>query len=95
MRIRLNPLVAVALAGLLSTGLQGCGATPRFDDAFGAATRANLAAQVINPAASRNAKAATGIDGAAAGAAHERYLRSFKNPPAGSQQTLLGGGDTK
>ncbi|RYF03023.1 MAG: hypothetical protein EOO78_08335, partial [Oxalobacteraceae bacterium] len=58
MTIRRNLLVLpVSLALLLGATLQGCSSTPRFNDHFGAAMRANLSAQVINPAASRPAAA--------------------------------------
>lgn len=70
---------------LLLAGLQGCvSPTPHWDARFGAANRANLAAQAIDPAAA-NANPASGIDGRAARAAYERYQRSFVEagqPPA-------------
>ena len=42
--------------------------------------RANVAAQTIDPRGAANANAATGIDGPAARAAHDRYQRSFAQP---------------
>lgn len=61
--------------------VQGCGApTPRFDHDFGASVRANLAAQVANPAAAANPNPAAGIDGRAARGAQERYEKSFAQP---------------
>jgi type IV pilus biogenesis protein CpaD/CtpE len=80
---------AAALAGLL---LQGCSATPRFEDHFGASLRANLAAQVIDPAAAANANPVSAIDGTAALAARERYQRSFKETDHASQPMIGGGG---
>jgi outer membrane murein-binding lipoprotein Lpp len=93
MVITRNRLAAAAavLAGLL---LQGCSATPRFDRQFGASMRANLAAQVIDPAAAANANPASGLDGTAALAARERYQRSFKETDHAGQP-LIGGGGAK
>jgi type IV pilus biogenesis protein CpaD/CtpE len=92
MATRRNLFVLAALLGVL---LQGCSATPRFDKAFGASVRANLSTQVINPAAAANANPALGVDGAAAGAAHERYQRSFKETDASANQSLVSGSGTK
>ncbi|MFN3789643.1 hypothetical protein [Massilia sp.] len=69
------------LPGLLATCLQGCmHTTPHWDRQFGQATRANLAAQVLDPAASANRNPVVGVDGRAARGAHERYQRSFAQP---------------
>jgi type IV pilus biogenesis protein CpaD/CtpE len=90
MAIRPNQLVLVMLLG---AALQGCSTTPRFNKHFGAAVRSNLSAQVINPAAAANADPATGVDGVAARAAHERYRRSFtETDPAASQSLVNGNG---
>jgi len=71
----------MALALALASGLQGCAqTTPQWDRQFGMATRDNLAAQVLDPAAAANRNPATGIDGRAAKGAHERYQRSFAQP---------------
>lgn len=67
--------------------LAGCSTTPHFDDHFGEAVRANLAAQVANPANSNNTNPATGVDGQAARAAQERYEKSFTQ--SDNKQTLL------
>lgn len=75
----------------LLAALSGCSSTPRFNSHFGEAVRANLAAQVLDPAAAANANPATGIDGAAARAAQERYQRSFSETP-GAKQPLVAGG---
>ncbi len=78
-RIRSMSL-ALALASL-GAALQGCGhTTPQWDRQFGTATRANLAVQVLDPAAASNRNPATGIDGRAAKGAHDRYQRSFAQP---------------
>lgn len=69
--------------------LQGCSSAPRFEKNFGAAVRANLAAQTIDPRGAANTNPATGIDGAAARAAHERYQRSFAQPDSGAATPLL------
>ena len=75
MTIRLTTLA------LLGACLQGCvQTTPQWDRQFGSATRANLAAQVLDPAAAANKHPATGIDGRAAKGAHDRYQRSFAQP---------------
>ncbi len=64
---------------LLGACLQGCiHTTPEWDKQFGAATRNNLAAQVLDPAAAANTHPATGIDGRAAKGAHDRYQRSYE-----------------
>ena len=78
MSIRRRSFVLVLLLG----ALQGCSSTPRFNDNFGASVRANLSAQVIDPAAAANANPVSGIDGAAARAAQERYQRSFNDASA-------------
>jgi hypothetical protein len=69
---------------LLGACLQGCMTTPDWDRQFGNATRANLAAQVLDPAAAANRNPATGTDGRAAKGAHDRYQRSYEHrePPA-------------
>jgi type IV pilus biogenesis protein CpaD/CtpE len=94
MLITPNRLAAVAavLAGML---LQGCSTTPYFDDELGASMRANLAAQVIDPAAAANANAVSDVDGKTALAVRERYQRSFKEPESRPIQLLIGGGGAK
>jgi hypothetical protein len=57
--------------------------------------RANLAAQVIDPAAAANASPASGMDGAAALAARERYQRSFKEAEPRPVQFLINGSGAK
>jgi hypothetical protein len=51
---------------------------------------ANLAAQVLDPAAAVNTNPAAGVDGAAARAAQERYQRSFKEPDNNDSQPMVG-----
>jgi len=80
----------LVLAVLLGAALQGCSSTPRFNDHFGETVRANLSAQVLDPAASGNVNPANGVDGAAALAAHERYERSFKDPDPAANQPMVG-----
>jgi type IV pilus biogenesis protein CpaD/CtpE len=87
MVIRHSRIVVLVLLG---AALQGCSSTPRFNDNFGAAVRGNLAAQVIDPAAAANGNAVVGVDGAAAHAAHERYVRSFKEADQRADQPMLG-----
>ena len=87
MNIRFTSWAALTL---LAGGLQGCGSTtPNWDSRFGAATRANLAAQTIAPGAASN-DPATGIDGRAARAAYDNYQRSFAQPDNGRQAPLVG-----
>ncbi|HWJ95518.1 MAG TPA: hypothetical protein VNT33_12390, partial [Telluria sp.] len=78
----------VGLAAAL-LALAGCSTSPRIDDHFGEAVRANLAAQAINPKASTNANPAVGIDGQAARAARERYEKSFAQPDAEAKPSLI------
>jgi type IV pilus biogenesis protein CpaD/CtpE len=92
MAIRHSRIVVLVL---LAAALQGCSSAPRFNDSFGLALRANLAAQVIDPAASANANPAIGVDGAAARAAHERYVHSFKETDQSAKQPMIGGSGVK
>ena len=69
--------------------LQGCSTAPRFEKNFGVAVRANVAAQTIDPRGAANANPASGIDGPAAQAAHERYQRSFTLPESAAKAPLL------
>ena len=88
--IRLTALV------LLGACLQGCAqTTPQYDRQFGSATRANLAAQVLDPAAAANKHPATGIDGRAAKGAHDRYQRSFAQPENAPPALFIGAGGTR
>jgi len=68
-------MACAALAGML---LCGCSTTPRFNEHFGQSVRANVAAQVLDPAASANTNPAAGMEATAAAIAHERYQNSFK-----------------
>jgi type IV pilus biogenesis protein CpaD/CtpE len=69
--------------------LQGCSTAPRFEKKFGTAVRANLTAQTIDPHAEADTNPATGIDGPAARAAHERYQQSFVQPNSAAAAPLL------
>ncbi len=69
----------LALAAAMAQGCAQQG--PRWEREFGGAVRANLAAQVLDPAAGANADPASGVDGRAARGAIERYQRSFALPP--------------
>lgn len=69
----------------------GCtSTTPHWDSQFGAATRANLAAQTIDPAAGASRDPALGLDGPAARAAFDNYQRSFARPDAGQPPPMVG-----
>ncbi|MGX4641097.1 hypothetical protein [Massilia sp. SYSU DXS3249] len=73
--------------------LQGCSTAPRFEKNFGNAVRTNLAAQTVDPRGAANVNPATGIDGPAARAAHDRYQRSFVQPdPKAPMLNTLGSG---
>ncbi|KFI05110.1 hypothetical protein [Massilia sp. BSC265] len=86
-------LTALALIGAC---LQGCvQTTPRWDHQFGSATRTNLAAQVLDPAAAANRNPATGVDGRAAKGAHDRYQRSFAQPESAPPALILGVGSAR
>jgi type IV pilus biogenesis protein CpaD/CtpE len=79
-----------AALALLACGVQGCvSTTPNWDSRFGNATRDNLAAQVINPAASANRNPAVGLDGSAARAAVDNYQRSFARPETGQPVPMV------
>jgi hypothetical protein len=73
--------IRTAAVALLVVAVSGCVApAPRVERDFGVAVRANLAAQVANPAAAANTDPASGIDGRAARNAQERYEKSFAQP---------------
>jgi type IV pilus biogenesis protein CpaD/CtpE len=81
--------IAIGVA-LLALALQGCRTSPRIDDHFGEAVRANLAAQAVNPAAAANTNPAAGIDGHAARAAQQRYEKSFEQAEQASTPSIVG-----
>jgi hypothetical protein len=95
MKIRFNLLaqggVLLALAALLSACASSAS---RLENSSGGAVRAAFAAQVLDPAAVRNANPVTGLDGHAARAANEQYERSFSAPAAAPAPMLIinGGG---
>ena len=75
---------------LLACGAQGCiSTTPHWDSQFGAATRANLAAQTIDPAAGNIRHPAAGLSGPAARAAIDNYERSFAQPDTGQPAPMI------
>ena len=92
MAIRCKRMACVALAGML---LYGCSTTPRFDKQFGTAVRANMAAQVLDPAAAANTNPAAGMEGAAAVISHERYENSFKEPEKPIRALVVSGVGSK
>jgi hypothetical protein len=87
MTIGCKRIACVALAGML---LCGCGTTPRFNRQFGASVRANVAAQVLDPAAAANTNPAFGMEGGAAAIAHARYQDSFKEPEKPIKGLIIG-----
>jgi type IV pilus biogenesis protein CpaD/CtpE len=76
-------------AALLALALQACSTSPRVEEHFGEAVRANLSAQVANPKAGPNVNPAAGIDGQAARGAQERYEKSFTQPERSQEQSLI------
>ena len=94
-RLPRAPLAAL-LASLLAASLSGCmHTTPEWDRQFGNATRANLAAQTLDPGASANRHSATGMDGRAAKGAHERYQRSFAQPESAPPPLIVTSGGAR
>lgn len=82
--LRIRILAAAALALLLSA----CAATtPQGDARFGQSLRATFAAQVIDPAAVRDARPVSGLDGRAASSALTKYEHSFE--PAAPPPPLI------
>jgi type IV pilus biogenesis protein CpaD/CtpE len=75
--LQIRILAIAALALLLSA----CATTPQNDARFGQSLRATLASQVVDPAAVRNTRPVTGLDGRAAGGALTQYEHSFDAPP--------------
>lgn len=74
-------LTRPAALALLACGAAGCvSTTPDWDNHFGAATRGNLAAQVLDPGTWANRNPALGLDGRAARSAIDNYQRSFARP---------------
>jgi len=89
--MRARWIAMLSVDALTLCALQGCVApTPHWDAQVGVATRANLAAQVIDPAPASLTNPAAGIDGRAARAAYETYQRSFAQP--GQPAALVGNG---
>jgi type IV pilus biogenesis protein CpaD/CtpE len=83
------PTQKIATLAALVALLSACSTAPRVDEHFGEAVRANLSAQVANPAAPPNLNPAAGIDGQAARAAQERYQRSFVQPDKSQDASLI------
>jgi len=81
-------VACTALAGML---LCGCSTTPRFNKNFGTSVRANVAAQVLDPAAAANTNTAAGMEGGAAAIAHGRYQESFKEPEKPIKALVISG----
>jgi len=92
MAIRCKRIACAALSGML---LCGCDTAPRFNEHFGTAVRANVAAQVLDPAAAANTNPAAGMEGAAAVISHERYENSFKEPEKPIRALVVSGVGSK
>lgn len=82
----LSPRCTSCLLALLVLGLAGC-ATPAAEQAVasGFSVRAAVAAQIAHPEAVRNTNPVSGIDGAAALQAQQKYERSFNKPGPGAE----------
>jgi hypothetical protein len=78
-RIEMASKTIATAAMLLALALQGCRTSPRIDDHFGEAVRANLGAQTLHPQASNNTNPAAGVDGRAARAALQQYEKSYEH----------------
>jgi hypothetical protein len=72
--------IRIATTGALLALFAGCSTSPRIEEHFGEAVRANLSAQVASPKAAPNTNPAAGMDGPAARNAQERYEHSFAQP---------------
>jgi hypothetical protein len=90
----MNRNVAGMFAILGIIGLSGCAATttPETDARLGESMTMLKAQQTLNPDASRNTNAVTGIDGKAAKGALDNYRDSFRKPPADGPGFLSIGG---
>lgn len=78
---------------LLPLALAACVApAPNVDRDLGMATTDLRTAQILDPAAGRNAKVPNGIDGAAAKSAYDQYQKSFKAPEKNNNTFLIGVG---
>ena len=92
MVIRYERMACAALSGML---LYGCSTTPRFNENFGTSVRANVAAQMLDPAAAANTNPAAGMEGGAAAIAHGRYQDSFKEPEKPIKGLVISGSGAK
>jgi type IV pilus biogenesis protein CpaD/CtpE len=92
MATRYQRMACAALSGML---LYGCSTTPRFNKNFGSSVRANVAAQMLDPAAAANTNPAAGMEGGAAVIAHGRYQDSFKATEPAVKPLILGGVGSK
>ena len=82
--------IRILSAAALALQLAACATTTPHEDArFGQSVRATLAAQVADPAAGRNVKPVSGIDGRAARAALQRYESSFGKTEAAAGPSFI------
>jgi hypothetical protein len=83
-------IVTIALI-LASFVMLGCANKPTYlDQHFGEAVNSAKAQQIINPDASLALYPVGGVDGKAAGAAIDRYHRSFTLPPTSTNVFSIG-----
>jgi hypothetical protein len=85
--------IPAAMIAVAILALAGCAPlAPRLDGGFGQSVRLAVRAQTLDGAAvARNAaKDASGIDGAAAKEAIERYQKSFRAPEAPTSVFTIG-----
>ena len=97
MDTRLRSFSRRALLLALAATVTACAeTTPRWDSSFGNTVRSTFAAQIINPAAARNANPVNGMDGRAAQAAQQKYESASADPAAGAAPpSLMNGGGGK
>jgi len=78
---------------LLPLSLAACMSTsPYVDQHLGEAATDLRNAQIMNPSADRNMAPPLGLDGPAAKAAYDQYVKSFKAPEKNTNSFLIGVG---
>ncbi|SFF92710.1 hypothetical protein SAMN05518865_106102 [Duganella sp. CF458] len=80
-------------AALLPLTLAACmSGTPYVDKNLGMAATDLRNAQIMNPGADRNMAPPLGLDGPAAKAGYDQYVKSFKAPEKNTSSFLIGVG---
>lgn len=95
--MKLEHLVLASRAALVLTlgaALGGCmTSTPVWDAHVGDAVRTVSQMQIIDPHAGEHTPSTPGVDGKAAVAAQEAYIKSFQTPPTTSNAFVIGIGN--